>query len=66
MTAEPPPLDIDRLLETLERHRVDYLLVGGVAAIAHGAVRPTVDLDCLARRGGDNLKRLAAATPCGS
>lgn len=37
------------------------MIVGGVAAIAHGAVRPTADLDCLARRSGENLDRLAAA-----
>lgn len=61
MTAEGPPLDIDRLLATLDRHQVDFLLVGGVAAIAHGATRPTTDLDCLARRSRQNLERLAAA-----
>ncbi len=61
MTNERPPLDIDRLLATLDRHGVDYLLVGGVAAIAHGAVRPTSDLDCLARRSRANLERLANA-----
>lgn len=60
MTPDPP-LDVARLLDTLERHQVEYLLVGGVAAIAYGAVRPTVDLDCLARRGALNLSRLASA-----
>ncbi len=33
-----------------------------MAAIAHGAVRPTSDLDCLARRSRENLERLANAT----
>lgn len=61
MTTEEPPLDIDRLLATLHRHQVDFILVGGVAAISHGAVRPTVDLDCLARRSAENLDYLAAA-----
>lgn len=61
MTAEQPPLDIDRLLATLHRHDVDFVLVGGMAAIAHGALRPTADLDCLARRSAENLARLAAA-----
>ncbi|MDQ6688360.1 MAG: nucleotidyl transferase AbiEii/AbiGii toxin family protein [Actinomycetota bacterium] len=32
-----------------------------MAAIAHGAVRATSDLDCLARRSRENLERLAAA-----
>ena len=61
MRPERPPLDIDRLLTTLDHHQVDFLLVGGVAAIAYGATRPTADFDCLARRSGDNLTRLAAA-----
>ena len=61
MTTEPPALDIDRLLTCLSRHNVEFLLVGGVAAIAYGALRPTADLDCLARRSRDNLERLAAA-----
>ncbi len=61
MTTEPPALDIDRLLACLNRHDVEFLLVGGVAAIAYGARRPTADLDCLARRSRDNLERLAAA-----
>jgi hypothetical protein len=61
MTTEPPPLDIDRLLACLVRHDVDFLLVGGVAAIAYGARRPTADLDCLARRSDENLGRLAFA-----
>ncbi len=59
--TEPPPLDIPRLLDTLDRHDVEYLLVGGVAANAYGARRPTDDLDCLPRRTAANLDRLAAA-----
>ena len=61
MTTEPPALDVDRLLTTLDRHEVDFVLVGGVAAIAYGARRPTADLDCVARRTSGNFDRLAAA-----
>ncbi|MGH9184478.1 MAG: nucleotidyl transferase AbiEii/AbiGii toxin family protein [Acidimicrobiales bacterium] len=59
--AEPPPLDVAWLVEVLERYGVEYLLVGGVAAQAHGARRPTTDFDCLTRRTRDNLDRLAEA-----
>lgn len=45
----------------LDEHRVDYVLVGGVAATVRGASRPTDDFDCLANRRPDNLDRLAAA-----
>jgi hypothetical protein len=57
MATDAPPLDVERLVALLDRHRVEYLLVGGVAAIAHGATRPTVDFDCLARRTQENLAR---------
>ena len=61
MTTEPPPLDVERILATLTRHGVEFLLVGGVAAIAHCARRLTVDLDCVPGRTYENLDRLAAA-----
>jgi hypothetical protein len=53
--------DIHRLVEVFDRHGVEYLVVGGVAARAYGAVRPTGDADCLVRRTVDNFERLAAA-----
>jgi len=56
-----PVVDVDRLLETLNRHQVQFLVVGGFSAIAHGATRPTVDFDCLAERSPANLDRLAHA-----
>ena len=61
MTTEPPPLDIERILAILTRHGVEFLLVGAVAAIAYGARRLTVDLDCVPVRTYENLDRLAAA-----
>lgn len=54
-------LDLGRIISTLEKHGVDYLLVGGLAAAAHGATRPTYDFDCLADRSDANLDRLASA-----
>lgn len=50
-----PPLDPKRLLRTLDRHGVRYLLVGGLAAVAHGwpgttaVVVPVMALDDLIR-----------------
>ena len=61
MTTEPPPLDVEQILLALTRNGVEFVLVGGVAAIAHGASRLTVDLDCLALRTYENLDRLAEA-----
>jgi hypothetical protein len=57
----PPDLDVGRILETLDRHGVSYLLVGGIAATIHGASRQTTDFDCMPARTKANLQRLAAA-----
>jgi hypothetical protein len=45
----------------LDLHGVEYLVIGGVAAQAYGAARPTLDFDCLIRRSADNFDRLASA-----
>ena len=50
-----------RILEALAAHEVDYVLVGGLAGIAHGSSYPTYDVDIAYARDRDNLKRLAAA-----
>lgn len=56
-----PAFDPGRILTTLERHGVEYVLVGGLGARAHGALRPTSDIDCVPDGTVDNLDRLAAA-----
>ena len=53
--------DLRHLIEVLDRHGVEYLLVGGAAATAYGAERPTDDIDCVVRRERGNLDRLADA-----
>lgn len=59
--GSPPPPNIELLVATLARHDVDYALIGGMAAVVHGASTPTEDLDILARGGLENLTRLAHA-----
>ena len=51
----------DRILEVLNRHQVPFVLVGGVAAQAHGSPSVTGDLDICYARDKDSLARLAAA-----
>jgi hypothetical protein len=53
--------DFKALLERLARGNVEFIIVGGVAAAAHGAVRTTLDLDLVYARTPDNLQRLADA-----
>jgi hypothetical protein len=53
--------DIPGLLRVLVTRRVDFIVVGGVAATMHGSARVTQDLDVLYSRTGVNLTRLVAA-----
>src|SRR5690242_14617928 len=55
------PLDAERILAVLARNGVDYVIVGGIAAQAHGHVRTTFDIDVFPRPEPDNLRRLANA-----
>ena len=48
-------------MQALERHGVEYVVVGGIAAQAYGAQRPTKDFDCLINRTAENLENVAAA-----
>lgn len=54
-------LDLPRLLATLDRHNVVYVLIGGLAAVYHGSPFPTEDADITPDIDDDNLDRLAAA-----
>lgn len=53
--------EIDRLLELLISHGVDFVLIGGQAGIAHGSSYPSYDLDVIYARDRDNVARLVAA-----
>ena len=49
------------ILGVLERHGVEYVLIGGLAAIFHGAPHLTTDADIVPAEGRSNLERLSAA-----
>ena len=59
--APPRPFRPKPILETLVRHRVDFVLVGGLAGVARGSSYPTYDVDIAYARDRPNLERLAAA-----
>jgi hypothetical protein len=48
-------------LEVLTEHGVRFVMIGGVAAAAHGSPSLTGDLDVCYERDPENLDRLAAA-----
>jgi hypothetical protein len=56
ISLQPEPL-----LGALDQHGVDFVVVGGVAGLAHGSSYPTYDLDIAYSREPANLGRLAAA-----
>jgi len=49
------------LIRRLAQTGVEFIVVGGAAATAHGAVRLTKDLDIVYRRDRHNIARIAAA-----
>lgn len=57
----PEPLDAQRILEELVRQKVDFVLVGGLAAQTHGSTRMTNDVDVIPEPDPGNLARLAEA-----
>jgi hypothetical protein len=56
-----PEFDPRAIFELLERHEVRYVVIGGVAAILHGAAHVTTDVDVVPQDGRDNLERLSDA-----
>ncbi len=54
-TAKP---DFVAILQTLARHNVDFIVVGGVAATLQGASISTFDLDLVHSRKPENVGRL--------
>jgi hypothetical protein len=59
--APQEQFDAEPILAVLERHGVEYLIVGGYAARMHGSTRPTRDVDITPATTAENLDRLAAA-----
>lgn len=63
-----PPLDSESLPGLLDRYRVAYVLVGGLAAVAPGAMRATFDIDneidgLYSARSGGGENHVAAINP---
>jgi hypothetical protein len=51
----------EAVIRLLGKHRVRYVLIGGLAAITHGAPLVTQDIDICYARDKDNLERLVNA-----
>lgn len=53
--------DLKALIGALNKHQVDYLLIGGYALFAHGYQRATTDIDLLVPATRDFGKRIKQA-----
>jgi predicted nucleotidyltransferase len=53
--------DYAALLRELAKAKVQFVLIGGAAAIAHGAARQTLDVDVVYARNSENVRRLIDA-----
>ena len=49
------------ILDVLARHGVEFVVIGGFAAVAQGSPIPTIDVDVVPATGRDNYARLSAA-----
>ena len=56
-----PDKDVEAILETLSRHEVRYLVIGGIAAVLFGSPYPTDDLDVCVDEREPNRRRLGDA-----
>ncbi len=56
--SHPKVADLEALLEALVNGDVEFVVVGGVAAVLHGAPVTTLDLDIVHRRTEENVSRL--------
>jgi hypothetical protein len=59
--VDPADFNPEGVILLLGHHGVDYVLIGGLAAITHGAPLVTRDVDLCYARDHQNLERLAEA-----
>lgn len=55
------PLDPGCIFQVLEKYKVDYVLIGGLAAVLHGSTAMTNDADILPSDEAPNVERLSKA-----
>lgn len=57
--SHPPRADLDALVQALLDAGVEFIVVGGAAAVLHGAPITTQDLHIVHRRTPENVRRLS-------
>jgi hypothetical protein len=54
-------LKVESLIKEFHRLGVEFIIIGGMAAVAHGSAYLTLDLDLCYSRKAENLEKLAQA-----
>jgi hypothetical protein len=58
--SRPRVADLSALLEALTKADIEFIVVGGLAAVAQGAPITTMDMDIVHRQSNDNIEKLLA------
>lgn len=58
MSTPRPELDAEEILRRLTSRGVDFVVIGGIAAVLHGSARQTFDLDIYFASDEENLAAL--------
>lgn len=58
---DEPVFQPEEIIAALEEHGVDYVVIGGIAALLHGSPHLTFDIDITPDRRRPNLERLSSA-----
>jgi len=61
MRSMPNETQFDELLPVLQNSGVKFVLVGGLAAMAHGSKRATLYVDVVLDRSSGNCRRIVQA-----
>lgn len=61
MSDEIPLFDPGVIVKILQDHGVSFVVLGGMAALAHGSPFPTEDIDITPEASAQNLEHLSAA-----
>ena len=54
-------IGLQRFLDALHKHDVEFIIIGGIAARVHGSARLTQDVDIVYARSDANIERIVRA-----
>jgi len=54
-------IGLQRFLDALHKHHVEFIVIGGIAARVHGSARITQDVDVVYGRSDENVARIVKA-----